>query len=167
MTATIAKFIAMLSAHGSDVVYHREHGGVVCPCRTYEGNRDPQWHIDHPSEPVCNELGMLPVVTQFTVKAAVQPISAGGIRRSRPDELVNRLFPAEVQQDDHIGVFPVTWGGNQLEFDLFTDTGESYIIYDGRRFTVVAHDKLPDVDGDPNHHWEIGLRLVDPARVTD
>jgi hypothetical protein len=168
VTATLATFLALMEAHGSDVTYHRESGGTPCPCRTREGNRDPKWHKDHPLAPVCNELGMLPVITAFTFKGAVQPVSAGGMRRSRTSELVERLFPAgEIRTDDHIGIFPTVWNSNQLDFDLFTDTGESYLIYDGRRFIVVAADKLPDIDGDPDHHWECGLRLVSPVRVTD
>ena len=166
MTVTTARFEGMLVQHGSDVIYHREHDGVPCPCRTREGNRDPLWHLAHPLEPVCNEVGMLPLVTEFLVKGSIQPVSAGGVRRSRTSELVSRLFPGDIQADDHIGILPVVWSGNQLEFDKFTDTGEDYLVYDNRRFLVVAHDKLPDVDGDPNHHWELGLRLVNPVRVT-
>ena len=167
MTVTVAKFTAMLEAHGSDCVYHKEEPGTPCPCRTREGNRDPEWHMDNPGAPVCNEVGMLPAVTQFSFKGAMQPVSAGGVRRSRSSERYAGLFPGEIQADDHIGIFPVTWQSHVLDFQDFSDTGDSYVIYDGRRFVVIAADKLPDIDGDPDHHWELGLRLVRMERVVD
>lgn len=165
MTATIPALLALLTAHGSDCIYHREHDGAPCPCRTPEGNRDPAWHIANPAAPVCNEIGYLPVVEEFSVKAAVQAVSAGGIRRSRASERIEGLFPGEVQSDDHIGIFPVVWEGHTLDFTDFSDTGEDYILYDNRRLIVVSQDKLPDIDGDPNHHWELGMRLTRPDRV--
>jgi len=155
----------MLLAHGSDVLYHREFGGTPCPCRTPEGNRDPAWHIANPGAQVCNEIGYLPSIEQFVVKAAVQAVSAGGIRRSRASERIEGLFPGEVQIDDHIGIFPCVWEGHILDFTNFSDTGEDYILYDNRRFIVVSQDKLPDIDGDPNHHWELGLRMARPDRI--
>lgn len=163
MTVTIPTFLAMLEDHGSDVVYHSESGGTECPCRTREGNRDPAWHLEHPAEPVCNELGMLPVEVEFSVKASVQPMT-GGIRR-RDSERISAMFPGEVKADDHLGIFPCEWNGHTLDFGAFSDTGEDYIVYNGRRFVVVSSDKLPDVDGDPNHHWELGLRLSTTVRV--
>lgn len=71
----------------------------------------------------------------------------------------------DIQRNDHIGIFPVEWNGNTLDFSTFSEAGEDFILYDGRRFLVVAADKIPDVDGDPNHHWEVGLRLVRTARA--
>lgn len=165
MAVTVAKFTAMLEAHGSDCIYHREMPGTPCPCRTREGNRDPEWHIDNPAAEVCNEVGMIPAVEQFGVKGAMQPVSAGGVRRSRSSERYAGLFPGEIQADDHIGIFPVTWQGHTLQFEDFSDTGDSYVLYDGRRFVVIAADKLPDLDGDPDHHWELGMRLVRTDRV--
>lgn len=166
VTVTIAKLNELLEEHGSDVIYHHETGGAPCPCRTREGNRDPEYHVNFPEDPVCNELGMLaPVIDQFTVKATMQPVSAGGVRRSRSSERAAGLFPGEVMHDDHIGIFPVVWNGHVLDFHSFGDTGEDYVIYDTKRFIVIAADKLPDLDGDPNHHWELGLRLVRDVRV--
>ena len=160
MTVTVETFQSLLLTMGSDVTYHREEGGVFCPCRTPEGFRDPAWHKAHPLEPVCNEQGVLaPDITEFGVKASVQPVR-GSTRRVA--ERAIELF-GEVEQDDHLGIFPVEWQGNTLDFAKWSDAGEDYIVYDGRRFVVVAADKLPDVDGDPNHHWEVGLRLLKPV----
>lgn len=162
MSATIPQFEALLTSMGSDVTYHKEEGGVPCPCRTPEGFRDPAWHLANPLEPVCNEEGILPeVVTDVIVKASVQPATIG--QRGRAAERANALL-GDVQRDDHFGIFPVTWGGVTLDFSDFSDSGDDFIVYDSRRFLVVACDKIPDVDGDPNHHWEVGLRLVKNTR---
>lgn len=162
MTATVPQLTALLTGHGSDVTYHRETGGDPCPCLTPEGFRDPEWHLDHPTAPVCNEQGRINVVVNnWVVKAAVQPAQSRSF--SRQAERVDALL-GDVQQDDHIGIFPVTWGGNTLDFSSFDEGGDDYIVYDGRRFVVVAADKVPDIDGDPDHHWELGLRLVKNTR---
>lgn len=162
MSRTAPQLVSMLTTMGSDVTYHRESGGVECPCRTPEGFRDPQWHKDNPLPPVCNEEGMLPgVVTNALVKASVQPATIG--LRGRAAERANALL-GDVQRDDHFGIFPVTWGGTTLDFEGFGDAGDDYILYDGRRFLVVSSDKIPDIDGDPNGHWEVGLRRVGAAR---
>jgi hypothetical protein len=165
VSATIPQFLALLTAHGSDALYHREHDGSPCPCRTPEGSRDPAWHLDNPAAPICNEVAWLPTVDEFPIKAAIQAVSAGGIRRSRASELIEGMFPGEVRTDDHIGIFPVTWQGHTLELADFSDTGEDYILYDNRRFIIISNDKLPDIDGDPNHHWECGMRITRPDRV--
>lgn len=159
MTRTIGTLNQMLNTMGSNVLYHKEEGGTPCPCLTPEGFRDPAWHIANPGAPVCNEEGMLPgTVTDVIVKATVQPVT-GGVR-GRAAERISALMP-DVQRDDHFGVFPVEWNGTTLAFRDFSDSsGDDYVIYDGRRFFVVASDKVPDIDGDPNHHWEVGLRLV-------
>lgn len=147
---------------GSDVTYHREEGLTPCPCRTPEGFRDPSWHVANPAAPVCNEEGFLPTtVTTITVKAVVQPATIG--QRGRAAERVNALL-GDVQRDDHFGIFPCEWGGKTLDLSAFVDMESNFIVYDNRRFLVVAADKIPDVDGDPNHHWEVGLRLVKTAR---
>jgi len=162
MTATIPQLVNLLNAHGSDVLYHREEGGTPCPCRTPEGFRDPAWHVLHPAEPICNELGMLdPTITEFIVKAAVQPAQTRTFARQA--ERVDALL-GEVEEDDHVGIFPVTWGGHTLDFDRWGEGGEDYIIYDSRRFIAVSSDKMPDIDGDPDHHFEVGLRLVKADR---
>lgn len=149
---------------GSDVTYHREEGGVACPCRTPEGFRDSAWHALHatdiPVPPLCNEQGFLAVINEFVVKASVQPATSG-IRRT--NERAEQLLQ-DVRKDDHLGIFPVEWEGKTLDFSTFSEAGEDFVLYDGRRFIVVAADKLPDVDGNPNHHWEVGLRLVRTAR---
>jgi hypothetical protein len=156
MTRTISKFIAVMERMGSDVTFHREDGGVACPCRTPEGFRDPAWHRAHPADPVCNEQGFLTVAVEFVVKASVQP-AMGGIRRlnDRAEALLG-----DVQRDDMVGIFPCEWNGNVVDFEGWSEAGEDYILYDGKRFMAVATDKVPDVDGDPSHHWEVGLRLI-------
>lgn len=160
MTATIDKFKEILNRMGSDVLCHREDAVNPCPCRTPEGFRDPAWHRANPAAPVCNEQGFLAVAVEFTVKASVQPFRQRGDRHAqRVDSLLG-----EVQQDDRIGIFPVEWDGNTLDFSVWSDSGEDFIMYDGRRYLVVGADKVPDIDGDPNHHWEVGLRLVKTAR---
>jgi len=158
MTATVQNFIATLQSMGSTVLYHRESSGDACPCKTPEGFRDPSWHRENPLAPVCNEQGYLAAtITQFTVKAAIQPVLARSFRR--PSERADDLF-GDVQTDDHIGIFPYSWSGNVLDFQDWNESGSDYIEYDGRRFTVISSDKIPDIDGDPNHHYEVGLRLL-------
>lgn len=159
MASTLVAFTSLLNEMGSDVTYHREEGGTLCPCVSPEGFRSPTWHAEHPIEPVCNEKGMLNVTTSsVVVKASVQPLRDS---RLRNDERLIALF-GEIQQDDHVGVFPIVWSGVTLNFWDWSDSGEDYVIYDGRRFVVVAADKLPDIDGNPNHHWEVALRLLKP-----
>src|ERR1043166_1410174 len=145
MASTLAAFIAMLNQMGSDVTYHREEGGTLCPCVSPGGFRSPAWHLANPLAPVCNEKGLLNVsTTSLVVKAAVQPLRDS---RLRNNERLLSLF-GEIQQDDHLGVFPVNWLGTPLNFYDWSDSGEDYIVYDGRRFMVAAADKLPDIDGD-------------------
>lgn len=162
MGGTKSEFARVLERMGSDVVFHREQGGTPCPCRSREGFRDPTWHRDHPLEPVCNEQGLLAaVVTEFTVKASIQPAEVRS--RSRPAERANDLL-GDVERDDHIGIFPTSWQGTAIDFSRWSEAGEDYILYDGRRFIVIAVDKAPDVDGSPDHHYEVGLRLVKSER---
>lgn len=160
LSATVAQLEALLLQMGSNVTYHREDGGVACPCRTPEGFRDPAWHRANPLAPICNEQGYLVVATEFQVKASIQPAISG---LSRAAQRSNDLL-GEVKQDDHLGVFPCTWQGHTLDFDSWSAAGEDFIVYDGKRYVIVAADKLPDIDGDPSHHWEVGLRLVKTAR---
>lgn len=136
--------------------------GTYCPCRSPEGFRDPAWHRANLLAAVCNEQGILPVVINFAVKAFIQPAN-GQQQRGRQAERIAEMF-GELRADDHYGVFPVVWNGNTLDFTDWSSAGEDYILYDSRRFIVVASDKLADVDGDPNHHWETALRLVKPER---
>lgn len=104
---------------------------------------------------------MTVTTVNFTVKAAIQPATGG--QRARISERINSLL-GDVQEDDHFGIFPVTWGTNTLDFNGWRESGDDYILYDNRRFIVVSSDKVPDIDGDPNHHWECGLRLVKSER---
>lgn len=148
--------------HGSDVTYHRDDSATPCPCLTKQGNRDPVWHIQHPLAPVCNEAGMLPAVgttAEFSVKAFVQPIQSGAVRRLTSEQLL-QMF-GEIETDDHIGFFPVKWNGHLLNFYEWGQSTEDRITYNGRQYQSVAANLIPDpADGDPWHHWEIGLRLV-------
>lgn len=160
MSATATAFQSLLMTMGSDVTYHREEGGAPCPCLTPEGFRSPAWHKANPFAPVCNERGILaPVVIEFAVKASVQPVRSS---TRRVGERAVELF-GEVEQDDHIGIFPVNWNGHALAFNDWSEAGEDFIVYNARRFYAVSADKLPDVDGDPDHHWEVGLRLLKPV----
>lgn len=120
---------------------------------------DPSYFV-----PVCNEEGMLTyVIEDITVKAAVQPATIG--QRGRAAERIIQIL-GTVQRDDHYGIFPCESNGVSLNFYDFIDVESNFIVYDNRRFLVVAADKIPDVDGDPNHHWEVGLRLVKSTRPT-
>lgn len=160
MASTITQFLSMLSTMGSDVIFHREDGGTPCPCRTPEGFRDPAWHNMNPTEPLCNEQGFLTTAVEFSVKASIQPAQTQYVRIA---QRVNALL-GDVQRDDKFGVLPCTWGGHAVDLDDWSDAGEDYLVYDGRRYVVVAADKLPDIDGTPGHHWECGLRLLSGAR---
>lgn len=161
VTTTIAKFHAILEGMGSDVTFHREEGGIACPCRTPEGFRDPAWHRANPLAPICNEQGFINiVVTEALVKASVQP-AVSGIRRF--NERANELL-GEIERDDMLGIFPCEWDGTVIDFTDWSEAGEDYVLYDGHRYVAVSADKVPDVDGDPDHHWEVGLRLVRTAR---
>jgi hypothetical protein len=161
VSATSDAFFTLMSEMGSDVTFHREEGGALCPCLSPEGFRSPAWHKTNPLAPMCNEEGRLaPVVTEFMVKASVQPVRSS---QRRVGERALELF-GEVEQDDHIGIFPTTWNDKTIDFLDWSDSGADFIVYNGRRFFAVAWDKLPDVDGDPDHHWEVGLRVLTSER---
>lgn len=168
MVVTVNRFLALVEQRGSPVVFHRESGGEDCPCRTPEGFRDPVWHVENPTAPICNELGILnSLITEHSMKAFVQPATGGMRGRQRVAERIEQMFQnlGEFDADDQFAIFPVTApDGSTLDFDAWGVGGEDYIEYDGRRFVVVAVDKLADIDGDPNHHWELGLRLISAAR---
>jgi hypothetical protein len=106
---------------------------------------------------------MLPGDTvHVVVKAFVQPAMGGRFSRIS-DEYLARLF-GEVQVNDHIGIFPVVWSNTRLAFEHWSQAGEDYIEYHGQRFVVVNSSLVPDPsDGNPEHHWELGLRLVTDA----
>lgn len=111
---------------------------------------------------MCNEQGFLTVAVEFTVKASIQPATIG---YNRPGQRSNELL-GDVQRDDKIGFFPCAWSGHTLDFRNWSDAGEDYVVYDSERYIVVAADKLADIDGVPDHHWEVGLRLVRTSRAT-
>jgi hypothetical protein len=160
--STVQQFIALVQAHGSTVLYHRDDAAIPCPCRTKQGFRDPIWHLQNPSEPVCNEAAMLPdsgTLAEFIVKAFVQPVQSGAVRRLTAEAL-QELF-GEIESDDHIGLFPVEWQGKMLNFFDWSQATEDWIQYNGRIYTVVSVNLIPDPsDGNPAHHYEVGLRLV-------
>jgi hypothetical protein len=94
----------------------------------------------------------------ITVKAFIQPIQSSRATRLSTERLVE-LF-GEMQADDHLGIFPISWLGIGLDFYGWGSAGEDYIEYDGRRFQVVNANKFPGPEGMSDHHWEVGLRLV-------
>lgn len=128
---------------------------------------DTDFFDNHPAagigqiEPViCNESGLIPVApVDISVKAFVQPIQSTRATRLN-DEILTQLF-GEVQADDHLGIFPYQWGATVLNFRNWSQSGDEFVEYDGQRFLVVNTNKIPDPsDGNPNHHWEVGLRLI-------
>lgn len=159
---TVDSFVALVTQRGSDALFYKADSQIPCPCRTPEGFRDPEWHDANPLEPMCNEEGMLPDpanTVSITIKAFVQPIQSTRATRLSA-EYMAQLF-GEVQSDDHLGIFPESWGGTPLNFFDWSQTGDNYIEYAGRRFLVVNANLIPDpADGNPRHHWECGLRLI-------
>jgi hypothetical protein len=164
--STVPRWLALVREHGSDVGFHRDGSEIPCPCLTPEGSRDLEWHLIHqldvPAPPMCNAAGMIPDVTttqDYIVKAFVQPVQSGAVRRLTGEQL-DVIF-GEVESDDHLGLFPVEWDGHRLEFTEWSSSTKDYITYHGRRFTVVSVNLIPDpADGNPEHHWEVGLRLI-------
>lgn len=159
---TVSDFITLLSAHGSIAQYHRSDSMIPCPCLTPEGFRDPEWHIANPSEPVCDENGMLPDpanTVDISVRAFVQPAQSTRLTRLS-DEYLEQMF-GDIQTDDHVGIFPCAWSGSTLDFYDWSQSGQDYILYNNRKFLVVNANLIPDPDdGDPYHHWECALRLI-------
>lgn len=161
---TAGVFYELITQMGSPVTFHREDGGTSCPCRTPEGFRDPAWHRNNDTAPVCNEQGFLSTVTiDIQTRAVINPPR---MRGNRGSDRSNVLL-GETQAGDRIGIFPTEWSGFALDFYDWSDAGEDYIVFDGRRYVVVESAKVTDIDGDPNGHWEVGLRLVKSERPTD
>lgn len=160
--STVGQFLNLCQQHGSDVLYHRSDSTVFCPCRTPEGFRDPIWHLRHPTDPLCNESGMLTdpsVSTEIIVKGFIQPIQPGAVRRMTNEALLEMF--GELQADDHVGILPVQWQEAILNFYDWGRSGEDFLQYNSRTFQVVATNLIPDPsDGNPYHHWELGLRLA-------
>ncbi len=163
----IPRFLRRLRISGSTVLYHRDNGETECPCRTPEGFRDPHWHLLNPGATLCNEIGMLPGPggdDEFLVKAFVQPIQSTRATRLTDEALIS-LF-GEVHTDDHLGIFPCEWESKSLDFRNWSDRGEDYIEYADQRFTSVNANLIPDpANGNPYHHWEVGLRVINPKPV--
>lgn len=115
---------------------------------------------------LCNERGEIPQAPlDFTVKAFVQPIQSTRATRLN-NEILTQMY-GEVQADDHLGIFPCDWGSNSLDFRNWSQSGDEFVEYDGQRFLVVNSNKIPDPDdGNPNHHWEVGLRLITDTPIT-
>ena len=158
----IAEFESLLTLHGSTVLYHRDDSLVECPCLTPEGFRDPEWHYENPDAEVCNERGFLSdpgATVDISVKAFCMPIQSTRATRLTSEYLV-AMF-GEIQADDHLGIFPVSWSGQALEFSNWSQAGDDYILYAGNKYWVVNGNLIPDPsDGNPRHHWEVGLRLM-------
>ena len=159
--STVPRFLNLCQNNGSPVKYHRDQSYVPCPCRTPEGYRDPEWHKNN-SAVICNEAGMIPqpgTTSEVVVKGFVQPIQSTRATRLQ-DERILALI-SEVQADDHLAILPVTWAGVTLNFYEWGGAVEDWVEYNGRRFHVVNANLIPDpADGNPWHHWELGMRLV-------
>jgi hypothetical protein len=162
LTGLQESFVSLVSVHGSPVTYHREYGDqmIVCPCRTPEGSRDMDWHIANPAAPLCSERAYLsgsPIT--LSIKGFVQPIQSTRATRLQT-EFLQSLYGI-IEADDHLGILPEAWGGYSLDFLDWSQSGDEYLIYNSRKFFVVNANLIPDPsDGNPRHHWEVGLRLM-------
>lgn len=159
---TVEDFIALARREGTPVIVHRESvaGFTVCPCRTPEGFRDPEWHVLNPLAAVCDEEGKLRTAAQIqhvTVRGFVQPIQSSRATRLQDERLP--IPRGEVQADDHLAILPVNWEGSRLDFYPWPEAGQDYVEYNGRRFQVVNANLIPGPGGVVEHHWEIALRL--------
>lgn len=160
--STREAFNKLCQSNGSTVGYHRDQSMAECPCLTPEGFRDPIWHLQHPEEPECNSAGMLSDPTtsvNISLKGFFQPIQSGAVRRLTSEDII-QMF-GDVQADDHLAILPCTWAGTVLDFYEWGQAGDDWLVYNGRKFTVVSTNLIPDPsDGNPRHHWELGCRLV-------
>lgn len=132
----------------------------------------PQWHDTLPvnfiniADPylvaqcdaegkVENPLWLIPT------KAFVQPVQSGAVRRLTTEALA-QMF-GEIQSDDHLGIFPCSWLGRGIDFNDWSMSTRDYVLYNGQKFNVVSVNLIPDPgNGHPDHHWEVGLRLISP-----
>jgi hypothetical protein len=160
--SNVPRFLALLQTRGSNVRYRRSDSTIPCPCRTPEGNRDPEWHKAHPTAQICTESGFLydpNRAVDVIVKGFMQPIQSTRATRLET-ELLSALF-GEIQADDHLAILPIEWAGVRLNFYDWGRSGEDFVEYDNQRYTVVNANKIPDpADGNPEHHWEVGCRLI-------
>jgi hypothetical protein len=160
--STVNQFVSLCTLHGSDVFIHRDDSITVCPCLSPEGFRNPVWHLQNPTAAMCDAAGMIPApgtLLEITIKGFCQPVQSGAVRRL-VSEYVLSMF-GEIQTDDHIALLPCSWGSTQLNFFDWGQAGEDWIRYNNRKFQVVSTNLIPDPsDGNPRHHWELGLRLV-------
>jgi hypothetical protein len=105
---------------------------------------------------------MLPqpgTTVDLNTKGFVQPIQSTRATRLQEERLL-AMFD-EIQADDHLGILPVRWEGIRMEFFEWGGATEDWITYFSRRFTVVNANLIPDpADGNPEHHWEVGLRVI-------
>ena len=77
-----------------------------------------------------------------------------------PEYLI-QMF-GEIQEGDHIGIFPCVWEGAQLNFYEWSQNGDDWVLYNSRYYMVVAANLFAEPDtGYPRGHWEIGLRLAE------
>lgn len=151
-------FDALVKKNGSPVHFHRDDSTIECPCRTPEGYRDLSWHRLNPEAPLCNERGFLPSgVVDIEIKGFVQPIQSSRATRLQT-EILEVMF-GDIQTDDHLGIFPLSWNGQELNFADWGKSGEDYLIYDSKVFTVVNVNRFPGPDGEM-HHTECALRLI-------
>lgn len=152
-------FLRICVQSGSVFTYHKDDSTNPCPCVEPDGSRNPEWHLQHPLETVCNAAGMLPNAIEFTAKGFLHPVQSGAVRRLTSEDLMTR-FGGTVESDDHLGILPLDWSGNMLDFSNWGQATEDYVEYDGKKFQVVSVNKITDpMSGDP-HHWEVGLRLI-------
>ena len=161
--STTDEFIALCNQHGSSVKIHRADSVIACPCLTPEGFRSPAFHLQNPTSQVCDASGMLndPGATlDITVKGFVHPVQSGAVRRLTSEDIIGMF--GEIQTDDHVAILPCSWDSVQLNFYDWGKAGEDFIRYNGREFLVVSTNLIPAPDtGNPRHHWELGLRLMD------
>lgn len=156
--STIPQFLQLLSVRGSDAVIHRDDSTVDCPCLTPEGFRDPEWHVAHPLAVVCNAQGKIPAVVSLTIKAFIQP--AQSTRATRlTSEYIQQMF-GTVRADDHFGILPLTWNGQTINYDDWSQNGEDFILYHNMKFFIVNLNIIPDPSDGADHHAEAGLRVI-------
>jgi hypothetical protein len=168
---SVTTFLQLLEARGTRLLISRSNQGVVCPCRTPEGFRDPIWHLENPSEPVCDEEGYLsegsPIRDNHEIRAFIQPVQSSRATRLSTERLI-QLF-GEIQADDHLCIMPVTWGGWTVDIDNWGRGGDDVIkdIQLDAYYMLVNFNYIYDpTTRDVLHHIEVGLRLIREPLIT-